>query len=318
MLAELIERGELPRPRHSIRVITTEECLGMLAFATENEALSARALVGMNVDGAGAASEANHPFRVHYGPLSAPTFAWAAAGALGARCAARAGGNYHLCSQHAPPESDDMIADPNFGVPTLWLGTNGDVTGYHSSADTPGRCAEVSLRTNALLVAAWAYAMADLNADWAVALLPDVVRWIDDQLLGEHAGDALALRRWAAGRALRDLSRWSVPTEVYEPPARPYAPPAAEPLADLPAAGPVYARKTWGTCTLELLPPASREGLSRWNHWQNAALFWTFGGRPLAAVERLTRAEIGDTPEGGVARLLEACCEARLAVRTDR
>jgi len=315
VLAGLVERGVLPRPRHSIRVITTEECLGMLAFATEQPELRARALAGMNVDAVGDATEADRPMGLHYGPLSSPTFGWAVAGELGRLLAGRSGGAYHVRSECEPPSSDDQIADPNCGTPTLWLGTGGTATGYHSSADTPAVCSDATLRNNFLLVAAWAYAMADLNDAWFRALRPAATRWLDEELLPGGAGEAMRLRHWAAGRVLRDPARWGISGRVLGRTASRYCPRDAGPLDDLPAAGPRYTRRTWGTCTLETLPPERTAGLSRWSRWQNAALFWTHGGRPVAAVERLTRAEIGSVPDGGVQRLMDACVEAGLASR---
>ena len=315
LLAGLIEAGTLPRPRYSIRVVTTEECLGMLAFATGRPDLLARALVGMNVDAAGDATEADRPMGLHYGPLSMPNFGWAVAGELGRLLSARSGGGYHVRCQGEPPSSDDMIADPNCGVPTLWLGTGSTATGYHSSADTPDVCSDVTLRSNLLLVAAWAYTMADLDDRHVAALLPAAARWIDEQLQADREGDALELRRWVAGRMLREPARWGVSASIYEAVAARYGPPGGEPLGGLPTGRPRYVRRTWGTCTLETLPAQRTEGLSRWSGWQNAALFWTHGGRSLEAVERLTSAEVGSVPDGALRRLFEACVEADLAAR---
>jgi hypothetical protein len=317
LLAELVRRGVLPRPTYSLRVVTTEECLGMLAFATEHEALRRRALAGLNVDAVGDATEPDRPMGLHFGPLSSPNFGWAVAGEIARRLVERGGGAYHVRNVCEPPSSDDMIADPACGVPTLWLGTGGGATGYHSSADTPDACSDVTLRCNAVLVTAWAYAMAGLDEKLARSLLPAAERWIDAHLLPAGDADASRLRRWAAGRMLREPARWGLAPAVLEPAAARYGPAGAAPLDGLPADGPRYARRTWGTCTLETLPAERTEGLSRWNAWQNAALFWTDGRRPVAAVERLVRAEVGRAPEGGVARLMEACVEAGLAERVE-
>jgi len=315
LLAGLIDAGVLPRPRFSIRAITTEECLGMLAFATDNRDLRRRALAGMNVDAVGDASEPDRPIGVHFGPLSSPNFGWAVAGEIARLLSQRSGGRYHVRNECEPPSSDDQIADPNCGTPTLWLGTGSGATGYHSSADTPEVCSDVSLRCNALLTAAWAYLMADLDDGKTKSLLPAATRWIDEHLLGAEGDDARRLRRWAAGRMLREPGRWGVSESVYEAAAGQYCPPDAGPLDDLPGGGPRYVRTTWGTCTLETLPADRTEGLSRWNPWQNAALFWTHGEHTLAAVERLTRAEVGRVPEAGLTRLMEALLEAGLARR---
>jgi len=314
-IARLVERGLLPRPRFGIRVIATEECIGMLAFAAQEPQPLKRAIVGLNADSVGDGSEEDRPFTVFYGPLSLPTFGWAVAGALGEALVERNRGAYHMQSRHAPPTADDMIADPACGVPTLWLGRGQNSVGYHSSADTPPICRDASLRCNCLLAAGWAYAMADMDDRLAESLIPAAARWIDRHVLAGAGGDAGRLRQWAGGRILRDLARWGVRASTYEPAASRYCPADAPPLDDLPTAGPRLARRTWGTCTLETLPPDRVTGLSRWSSWQAAALYWSHAGRPLPAVERLTRAEVGEVPPGGIEKLAEACVEAGLADR---
>ena len=313
LLAGLVGAGVLPRPRFSIRVITTEECLGMLAFATEHPELLRRALAGMNVDAVGDATEADRPVGIHYGPLAAPNFGWAVAGEIGRLLAERGGGEYHVRNFCEPPCSDDQIADLNCGVPTLWLGGGSEATGYHSSADTPGVCRDASLRCNALLTAAWAYVMADLDDRHTTLLLPGAERWIREHLLPAEGDDARRLRQWVAGRMLREPKRWGASASTCEAAAARYCAADAGPLDDLPTTGPRYARRTWGTCTLETLPAERTEGLSRWSRWQNTALFWTAGRYPLAAVERLVRAEAGGAPDGGPARLMQALVDADLA-----
>ena len=316
MLAGLVDAGRLGRPRFGIRAATTEECIGMLAFVGGRPDLRSRALAGLNLDCVGDASAPGRPFKIFFGPLSAPTFGWAAAGAIGEAVVRRGRGAYRLVSQCVPPTGDDMIADPACGIPCLWLGRGKDSAGYHSSRDTPAVCEEESLRSSTLLAAAWAYLMADLDDRSARSVLPAAERWTDEHVLPADDADAAALRRWAAGRMLRDLARWDVSPSVYEAQAARYAPADAEPLAGLPAEGPRLARRTWGTCTLETLAPDRTRGLSRWSLWQAAALYWMDGRRPLAAVERLARAEVGRPPQGRMARLAEACVEAGVAAPT--
>jgi hypothetical protein len=313
LLAALVERGVLERPRFGIRVIATEECIGMLAFATDHAALRRRALVGLNVDSVGDSSDPERPFRVFYGPLSSPAFGWAVAAAIGGALREQSGGAYHVESRYLPPSADDMIADPHCGIPTLWLGRGKNAVGYHSSRDTPEICDAVSLRSSCVLAAAWAYAMASLDDRLARALVGPAVQWIDEHILPAKGDDASRLRRWVAGRVLRDLVRWDVAPAVYEPAAARYAPAGARPLDGLPGAGPRLARHTWGTCTFETLPPERSRDFSRWSLRQAVALYWAGGLRSLAAVERLTRAECGLVPEGGMLPLAEACVEAGLA-----
>jgi len=315
MLKAQVAAGRLSRPRYGIRMITTEECLGMTAFATLHDDLLRRALVGLNVDGAGGASLEDRPFILTFGPWASPSFGWAVAALAGRILQARSGGNYHFRARHGVPTADDMIADPNCGVPAMWLGQGGESTGYHSSADTPDVCPDESLRSNALLTAAWAYAMASMNDRLAEGLIPPAAEWIEGEILRAGDDDAAHLRRWAAAGVLRDLARWDVSESLYEPAASKYASAEAEPLPDLPTAGPRYIRSTWGTCTLETLPPQRAKGFSRWSGWQTAAVYWNDGRRPLSAVERLAKAEAGGVPEGALAKFFAACVEAGLMVQ---
>jgi hypothetical protein len=315
ILKGLVDAGTLPPPRDSIRIITTEECIGMAAFATLQDDLRRAALVGFNVDGAGDPATPEHPFLVHVGPLSSPTFGWPVAGLLAEALQAQARGQWAARTRPFVPTADDMIGDPNCGVPSMWLGKGGTSLGYHSSADTPEVCSDDSLRNNTLLAAAWAYVMAAMDDSAAGQLIGPAAGWVEANLLQDGEDDAAALRGWAAGGVLRDLGRWGVSRTLFEPAASRFAESGAPPLPDLPADGPVYKRTVWGTCTYETLPVPRRGGLSRWSEAAAAGLYWTDGRRPLAAVERLARAETGTLPEGGLGRVMEGGLEAGTLVQ---
>jgi len=304
-LKTLVDAGTLPPPRHSIRIITTEECIGMVAFASLHGDLRRKALVGFNVDGAGDPATPDSSFYIHYGPLSSPTFGWALAAVVAGAIEQRAGDDWYCGTRRFVPTADDMIADPNCGVPSIWLGKGGTSLGYHSSADTPAICSPHSLRCNILLVAAWAYTMATMNDETAQPLIEPATKWIDANLVQVGGDDAALLRRWAAGRALRDLARFGVSGSVFEEAAAKYAPAAAPPLPDLPTDGPVYRRTVWGTCTYEALPVERRRGLGRWSESAAAALYWMDGERTLPAIQRLARAEVGPDVKLDMQRLID-------------
>ncbi len=311
LLNELIDARQLPRPRFSIRMIATEECLGMTAFATLNDDLKRRALVGMNVDGAGDPGTDEDPFFIHYGGLSNPTFGWAVAALIADELQKLAGDSWRMGAKPFVPTADDMIADPGCGIPGVWLGKGANCLGYHSSADTPDVCCESSLRYNTVLTACWAYLMATLDTTSAGALVGPAIQWIDRNILRAGDDDAARLSRWAAGRMLRDLSRWKVDRAVWEDAAASYCPPEAEPLDGLTASsGPTYRRTVWGACTFETLAHERRAGLSRWSTWLASGLYWCDGRRPLAAVERLARAETAAKPEASLKKGFDACVEA--------
>ena len=314
LLKELIVAGKLARPRYSIRMITTEECIGMVSFATRHDDLRRRAMAGLNVDAGGDPALPEHPYVLHHGPLSNPTIGWALGGLICSALRARAGDAWHIRHRHFVPSADDMISDPNCGIPTMWLGKGKTSLGYHSSSDTPDVCSDDSLHYNTLMTAAWAYSMADMDDELAREILAPATDWIDENIIRAGDDDAADLSRWVAGRTLRDLGRWGVSQSVYEPAAAKYALPDADPLSDLPAKGPRYFRTTWGTATLETLPLDRRGSHSRWSGWQTAGLYWNDGHRPLPAVERLARAETGGKPEQKLGPFFAKCLEAGLMV----
>lgn len=289
LLAELVRRGDLPRPRLSLRAIVTEECLGMAAFATIRHDLRRRALCGLNLDAVGDASDHERPFNLAFGPLSSPGFGWAVAGLLAESLMRRLKGRWFARPTRFVPTADDMIADPACGIPALWLGHGKEAVGYHSSADVPAICVPESLEAAALLAAAWGDLMASLDDELAAELLDPAAGWLGREIAGQDE-----LGRWAAGGAIRDLGRFGVAASVYGETAARFAPVGAPPLPDLPASGARYRRLTWGTCTLETIEPTRRPILSRWNEAQQAFLYWLALGYPVEAARRLARAEAGE------------------------
>jgi hypothetical protein len=169
-----------------------------------------------------------------------------------------------------------------------------------------------------MLAAAWAYTMANMDAEAAGALIPAAAGWVEQNLLRDGEDDRALLARWAAGQVFRDLGRWGIDAEVYEASASLYTPADAPPLPGLPTDGPLYRRTVWGNCTFETLPPERRRGLTRWSSWVTAGLYWTDGIRPLPAVERLARAETGAKPGAGLEKAFETCVEAGTMVKEEK
>ncbi len=153
--------------------------------------------------------------------------------------------------------------------------------------------------------------MASMNNLSATRLIKPIGQWIDRRVIRTDAGPSTErLTRWAASGIVRDLRQWGVSESVYERAASEYMPVGASPLDDLPADGPRYTRKTWGTCTLDTLKPECRNAMSRWSHIQNAALYWTDGQRTLEAIKRLVAAETGSTASSQLDQFFELCLDA--------
>jgi hypothetical protein len=152
--------------------------------------------------------------------------------------------------------------------------------------------------------------MASIDSVWGRSLVGPAALWLSRELVREGDDDAALLSRWAAAGVLRDLARWRVRRAVYEPAAACFSPRDADPLPGLAADGTVYTRTVWGTCTCETLPRERRMGLFPWSRWLTSGLYWCDGRRPLAAVERLARAETGTPSDTGLAEPFDRCVEA--------
>lgn len=315
MLEKLIQAGRLPRPRHSIRMFSAPECLGTMAFATLRSDPRKKALAGFYVDGPVMQAQKDWKVYLKCGPLSNPGFNWALAGTLASEMERISGGTYLVKQQCAAPTADDMIADPCCNVPSTLFGSGQIILAYHTNQDTPATILPDSMKRGTIVAAAWAYIMADLKR-LAGDFVAPATDWLTQNLAGDGDDDAARLRRHAAGQCLRDLRRFDVPESLYKNAADMFGGDGEPPLPDLPTSGPVYRRKVFGNYTLEGLPESHRPNeFSRWNQWYSCALYWTDGRRSLAAVERLTRAELGDGDHAPLQPYFDACVEAGIVER---
>jgi len=314
LLRAAIDAKHLPQPLFSIRIIATEECLGMLAFATRNPDLAARAVAGLNVDTVGDRTDAKRPHGLYFGPYSNPSPIWAIGGALSKHVIALGKGEWHFKYKHQVPSADDMIGDPYINIANAWVGRGSDGFGYHSSADTPAKCEALPLRLNALLVAGIAYLTADLNRVWNDAFVAELHTWIDSHMLPAKTDDGKALRRWSAARLFAAAARFDVPATAVASAAAVYGDLHAPPLPNLPSAGSVYQRTTWGSANFIDIP-AEKRRFECWSSTTNGIRYWTDGVRPTSAIDRLVAAEL-DAPQTVRADdVLTDCVAAGIAKR---
>ncbi len=315
MLEKLIQAGQLPRPRHSIRMFSAPECLGTMAFATVRDDLRKKALAGLYADGPVMQALADWKIALKFGPLSNPGFNWALAGLLAAEMQRQAGGTYLVKQSHAVPTADDMIAEPLSNVPSSLFGSGQIILGYHTNQDTPATILPDGLKRSTIVAAAWAYIMADLQR-LAGDFVAPAADWLTRNLARAGDDDAARLRRHAAGQCLRDLRRFGVPEGIYKSAADVFSAEGEPPLPSLPATGPVYRRKAFGNYTLEGVPEAHRpEDFSRWGGWYSCVSYWTDGQRSVDAIERLARAEFGPGERAPLQPYFDACVEAGIMER---
>lgn len=301
LLRTLIDTGRLPRPRLSIRLIVSEECLGTLAYVTMFPELASAAVAAFNLDTCGDVSP-DRPLQLNFGPLSNPSFGWPIAGVVAEHVVSR-NPQFTVKCQSTVPTEDNMIADPACDVPTVQMGVGKNGTGYHSSADTPEVCQPQSLRNTCLLIGTWAYLTATLDEQLASKLMPQCAAWVD-QYVRKDAHNAL--RNWAADRVLDDLQRWGI-----QPPGDKIPNPKV--MSD--PGGPRYRRTVFGTLTFDQLTAEPDSPLSRWHAWQASALYWMDGRRSMPLIHRLVAAEVGEDHTEAIEHMVEKMQTAGLAER---
>lgn len=216
LLGKAVQDGLLPRPKRTIRFMMGDECwgsMGYLACHPEKEHLC-----GIVGDMIGTEKGDNAILSLRYDPLSNWAFADAALYAL-ADIAGTQSGSFDSEDSYVDVGTDNIIADPCFGMPTVALVASPALS-YHSSMDRPDRIEPATLRRNALIMGSflWGLSNADENT---CAFLAEKIR----QQVAYRSKDAhprkVALLRQAEARALHSLNRlgchYPAPGEAVEP-----------------------------------------------------------------------------------------------------
>jgi hypothetical protein len=174
VLSELLDKGELPRPRYGIRFLIVPEMTGTFAFLSRERSISKRLLVGLNLDMVGQNQDVTGAtLCIESPPLSAPSFTpflleqvarksftrGSNTGATGSLVSLRmqatpfAGGSDHY-----------ILSDPTVGIPTPMLIQWPDKF-YHTSGDTPDKVCPDTLRRIVVTTCAYAYTCALARED---------------------------------------------------------------------------------------------------------------------------------------------------------
>lgn len=185
VLHTLIERGVLPRPRRTIKLLLIPEFTGTYAYLAENEDRLEKIVGGFNIDMVAGRQNGNA------GPLiivDTPDCARSFSGDLGEaifdvlskECAF--GGDYvsvPLFSSRRVPfvfGSDHYIlSDPTIDIPTVALTQWPDKT-YHTSADSAEHVDPKLLCLGAATAASYCYIYASLTGEMVLELLPYTAR----------------------------------------------------------------------------------------------------------------------------------------------
>jgi aminopeptidase-like protein len=167
LLQSLISKGELPRPKRSIRVLLVPEMAGSYAFiATQNPGY--KAIAGINLDMVGEdQAQTKGPLMITKTPDSLPSFT----NTLLIKIVEETVNQYRGLKRKHPTinwtvseftgGSDHYIFnDPSVGTPMQMIGHWPDPF-YHSSADTIDKVSESEMEKVAIITATYAYSIAN-------------------------------------------------------------------------------------------------------------------------------------------------------------
>jgi hypothetical protein len=197
VLAELIERGNLPQPRYGIRFLFVPEITGTYAYLSRERDLSRRLLFGLNLDMVGQNQDiTGSTLCLESPPLAAHSFTPYLLEEVVNRAFASGGnpagtaGLFSIRKQATPFSggSDHFIlSDPTVGVPTPMLMQWPDKY-YHTSGDTIDKVSADTMRRTVIAASVYAYTCALASADDLTALVGITGRglrkWVIEQMGG--------------------------------------------------------------------------------------------------------------------------------------
>lgn len=221
LLGQAVRDGRLPRPRRTIRFMMGDECWGSMGYLACHP--EKKHLCGIVADMIGTEKGDRAELALCYDPLSNWSFADAALFAL-ADIARKVSGDFVSNDQDIGAGTDNIIADPCFGVPTVALVASPALS-YHSSMDRPDRIEPAVLTRNALITGAYLWSMANAEARDCLYLAEQIRLQTDHRLKGANPARTELLRQ-AEARALYSLNRLGgdyPPPEETVPPMPDYA-----------------------------------------------------------------------------------------------
>jgi hypothetical protein len=164
VLRRLIESGELPKPKRTIRMLAMGELYGSMHYVAQNPDRIKRTIAALCLDSPAASYDAKGTeYTFYLNPHSQPSFVDAFTLELAKEYFARVKRPWH--SKPFTPGTDTFLADPMIGIPTVWPYSGTGVHTHHNSADTPETVDTRSLRDLAVLNATWLYFLASVAKD---------------------------------------------------------------------------------------------------------------------------------------------------------
>ena len=201
----LIDRGDLPRPRRSMRILLGFECCGFMGYVVTHEERMRRTVAAINPDMMGEDQElCGSSFGLLLTPGSAASCVDALAIRLLQDLVAREDvlfrwrtRPYGVC--------DSFIADPMIGVPSVAIIGIPDRF-YHSSMDTPDKVSPTTLQRIGLVLATDLYFLADAGPKEAAWLAEEVAAQAKSGIVDVASGYIRQLQEEAPESLLREAA----------------------------------------------------------------------------------------------------------------
>jgi Peptidase family M28 len=159
-LNRLIEKGRLPKPKSSIRVLSMGEMYGSMHYVAHNPERIGRTVAAMCVDTPAASYDlAGTEYTFYMNPHVAKDFTDALILKIASAYLPKVDRPWH--EKAFTTGTDTYLAEPMVGIPTVWGYSGSGVETHHNSEDTPGRVDPRSLRDISTIDAAFLYFIAN-------------------------------------------------------------------------------------------------------------------------------------------------------------
>ncbi len=224
VIEKLIGRGDLERPKRTIRLLNGYECYSFFHYL-EHRSSTNRLVGGLVIDTIGQAAEVNGGRLQWHAtiPMSAQFVNPIGKAMLQSALRIDSAG-YRLYDRPFVETNDTDIGDPKFGFPCPWVTTyfrtpTQSYHSYHSSGDTTDELSPDGMRTITAAIAGYIYYLANIDTTQLKACAQRETNRIKGQLKkvkGKSSGIQKTYLLEQHQSSMKQLSKWLYPTPGTE------------------------------------------------------------------------------------------------------